>query len=249
MKNEKIYSRNSFRILDVIQKIIGKSFLGNSKDPKKSKKRRRFAKIVIILLIAFSFAYFVLQAINPVIEAQCRSMAKSIATKISNDESTVVLSKYEYDDFLNITKDEKGNVKMVTTNMVTVNEIMSDVPNRIQEQMEQANNNTFSIRLGTFLGSKLFFGIGPNVNIKMEITGDLETDLKSEFVEAGINQTLHKIYLEVKCHVIILTPFETMQEDVISQVLIAQGIIVGEVPSSYYHLEGLDTKDTLQVIK
>ena len=44
MKNEKIYSRNSFRILDVIQKIIGKSFLGHSKDPKKAKREEDLQK-------------------------------------------------------------------------------------------------------------------------------------------------------------------------------------------------------------
>lgn len=205
-------------------------------------------RMIAILVIAFTFAYFIIQAIQPIMEKQCISMAKSIATKISNAEATKVMANYEYDDLLNITKDSEGNIKMVGTNIITVNEIISDIPIRVQEEMEKSENNTFQIRLGSFLGSNLFAGRGPNVEIKMEIAGHLDTNLKSEFVDAGINQTLHRIYLELICDVIILTPFETMEEQIVNQVLLAEGVIVGEVPSSYYNLEGMTVKDTLEVI-
>ena len=246
--DEKIYSRNNLRLSKVLEKFSSQTSFPKRKDPKKQKRRRRLACMIIILIIAFSFAYFVLQAIEPVIESQCKSMAKSIATKISNQEATNVMANYQYEDLLNITKDEKGNVKMVGTNVITINEIISDIPIHIQEEMEKSENNSFTIRLGSFLGSKLFSGIGPDIKIYMEIAGDLDTDLKSEFVSAGINQTLHKIYLEIKCNVVILTPFETMEEQIVNQVLLAEGVIVGEVPSSYYHLEGITAKDTLEVI-
>ena len=205
-------------------------------------------RMIAILVIAFTFAYFIIQAIQPIMEKQCISMAKSIATKISNAEATKVMANYEYEDLLNITKDSDGNIKMVGTNIITVNEIISDIPIRVQEEMEKSENNTFQIRLGSFLGSNLFAGRGPNVEIKMEIAGHLDTNLKSEFVDAGINQTLHRIYLELICDVIILTPFETMEEQIVNQVLLAEGVIVGEVPSSYYNLEGMTVKDTLEVI-
>ena len=205
-------------------------------------------RLIAILIIAFTFAYFIIQAIQPIMEKQCISMAKSIATKISNAEATKVMANYEYEDLLNITKDSEGNIKMVGTNIITVNEIISDIPIKVQEEMEKSENNTFQIRLGSFLGSNLFAGRGPNVEIKMEIAGHLDTNLKSEFIDAGINQTLHRIYLELICDVIILTPFKTMDEQIVNQVLLAEGVIVGEVPSSYYNLEGMTVKDTLEVI-
>ena len=92
-------------------------------------------------------------------------------------------------------------------------------------------------------------GRGPNVNIKMEVIGNLETDLKPEFKASGINQTLHRIYLEIKCNVIILTPFQTIEEPVINQVLLAEGVIVGEVPNSYYNLEGINKDNALDIIE
>ena len=234
---DKIYTRNRFRLPKFSLKLNGKN-----------NKRRKMVRMIAILVIAFTFAYFIIQAIQPIMEKQCISMAKSIATKISNAEATKVMANYEYDDLLNITKDSEGNIKMVGTNIITVNEIISDIPIRVQEEMEKSENNTFQIRLGSFLGSNLFAGRGPNVEIKMEIAGHLDTNLKSEFVDAGINQTLHRIYLELICDVIILTPFETMEEQIVNQVLLAEGVIVGEVPSSYYNLEGMTVKDTLEVI-
>ncbi len=234
---DKIYTRNRFRLPKFSLKLNGKN-----------NKRRKMVRMIAILVIAFTFAYFIIQAIQPIMEKQCISMAKSIATKISNAEATKVMANYEYEDLLNITKDSEGNIKMVGTNIITVNEIISDIPIRVQEEMEKSENNTFQIRLGSFLGSNLFAGRGPNVEIKMEIAGHLDTNLKSEFIDAGINQTLHRIYLELICDVIILTPFETMEEQIVNQVLLAEGVIVGEVPSSYYNLEGMTVKDTLEVI-
>ena len=70
--------------------------------------------------------------------------------------------------------------------------------------------------------------------------GTVETDLKSEFKEAGINQTLHRIYLEVKCNVNILTPYNTIKETIVNQVLLVEGVIIGNIPSTYYNLEGLN---------
>lgn len=237
--DEKIFSRKKIRIPQFLPK----------KNAPKGKEKRRFVQIVCVILIGFTFAYFVLQSIKPIMEGQCRNMAKSIATKISNNEATEVMKKYSYNDLLIITKDENGNIKMVGTNVITVNEIISDIPVHIQEALEKSENNNFRIRLGSFLGSNLFAGRGPNVNIKMEVTGNLDTELKSEFVAAGINQTLHKIYLEIKCNVVILTPFETMEEQIVNQVLLAEGLIVGEVPNSYYNLEGMKTDNAIDIIE
>ena len=80
--------------------------------------------------------------------------------------------------------------------------------------------------------------------------GSVETDLRTEFREAGINQTLHRIYLEVKCHVTILTPYDTITETIVNQVLLVEGVIIGNIPDAYYNLEGLNPEsDALEVIE
>ena len=82
------------------------------------------------------------------------------------------------------------------------------------------------------------------------MAGNINTDLRSEFISQGINQTVHRIYLQIECEVNILTPINTLQESISNQVLLAENVIVGQIPSSYYNLEGFDTvQDTLETIK
>ncbi len=83
----------------------------------------------------------------------------------------------------------------------------------------------------------------------MSTVGNVETDLVSQFSEAGINQTLHRIYLNVNCKVTILTPFDSIEETITNQVLLAEAVIMGEVPSTYYNLNGLKSDDLIELVE
>ena len=212
------------------------------------RNKRKIIKILLILVIAITIVRAVLLSINPIIEEKCKTVAKSIATKISNEQATLVMAKYTYEDLINVIKDENGNIKMIGTNIISVNEIISDIPIKIQGELEKSENNNFNIKLGSFFGSKIFSGMGPNINIKIQLDGTVETDLKSEFTSQGINQTLHRIYLDVVCKVSILTPVNVISEEIKNQVLLVEGIIAGEIPESYYNLEGLERKDAIEMV-
>lgn len=93
-------------------------------------------------------------------------------------------------------------------------------------------------------------GKGPGVKIQISPIGNVETDLRTEFTEQGINQTLHRVYLEVKCKVNILTPFQDIEKEITNQVLLVENVIVGNIPDTYYNLEGLNkSTDVLEVIE
>ena len=102
---------------------------------------------------------------------------------------------------------------------------------------------------GSFTGIKLLAGRGPGIKIRISTVGNVETDLKSEFEAQGINQTLHRIYLQVKCEVSILTPFKDITKDITNQVLIIENVIIGTVPNTYYNIEGIGTNETLEFIE
>ena len=89
----------------------------------------------------------------------------------------------------------------------------------------------------------------PGVPIKISSIGNVETDLRSEFSEKGINQTLHRVYLQVDCEVSILTPYNSITEKVSNQVLLIENVIVGKIPSTYYNLEGFDSNSALEIIE
>lgn len=138
---------------------------------------------------------------------------------------------------------------MISANVVPINEIISDIAIKIQDEFNKLENSKFKITIGSFTGSRLLSGRGPQIEIKMNIIGNLDTDLRSELLEAGINQTIHKIYLQIKCEVIILTPFDTLEEKIVNQVLLAESLIVGTTPNTYYNLKGISENDVLEVIE
>ena len=236
---EKIFTRRKIR-LPKFRRVVG--------DRRLTKKKRKLIKIMAVLIIAITFSYTVTKAIEPIIETQCRNLAKNVATKVSNEEATNVMADYEYEELVNVIKDENDNIKMLSTNIIVINKIISDIPIKIEEALKKEENSEFNIKLSTFLGSKLLGGRGPNINVKLQLSGNVETNLKSEFISTGINQTLHRIYLELNCKVNILTPFETIEEEVINQVLLVEGVIIGDIPDTYYNLEGISETETIDLI-
>ena len=236
---EKIFTRRKIR-LPKFRRLVG--------DRRLLDKKRKLIKIMAVLIIAITFSYTVTKAIEPIIETQCRNLAKNVATKVSNEEATNVMADYEYEELVNVIKDENDNIKMLSTNIIVINKIISDIPIKIEEALKKEENSEFNIKLSTFLGSKLLGGRGPNINVKLQLSGNVETNLKSEFISTGINQTLHRIYLELNCKVNILTPFETIEEEVINQVLLVEGVIIGDIPDTYYNLEGISETETIDLI-
>ncbi len=236
----KIYSRPRITIFNKI------NYYKRKIQDKKNKKK---LQIIIILIIAFSTAKLILDSILPIFDTLCENKAKSIATIISNEQATAVMKRYTYDDMFIIEKDSDNKITMVRSNVIVINEIISDVAVKIETELENRGREDIEIALGSFTGFKLLAGRGPGIKIRISSIGSVETDLKSEFTAQGINQTLHRVYLEVKCKVNILTPFDNIEREITNQVLLVENVIVGTIPDTYYNLEGLNgTSDALEMI-
>ncbi len=209
----------------------------------------KIIKTSMVVIIAICIANRIITTIEPTVDVLCINMAKGIATQISNEQATVVMSNYKYDDLSSVVRDEQGKIRMIKMNIILVNEITSDVAVKIQEAINNYNKSNLYIRLGTFTGSKLLSGRGPKVEIKVSTIGNVNTDLISEFSQAGVNQTLHRIYLKVDCSISVLTPFNTKEETITNQVLLAEAVIVGDVPETYYNLNGVTSDDLMEVME
>ena len=227
----KIYSRKRLRIKNI-------------------KNKGKITKIILILIIAFETAALLLNRINPIFEQVSIYEAKKLATFVANNQTTKVMQNYNYDSMFSVEKDEEGKVSMIQMNMYRVNIIISDIAYYIQEQMKKPENSTISIPLGNFLGNDIFSGYGPSVKMKIVLLGTVETDLRSEFIEKGINQTLHRVYLQIDCKAQILSSYKKMEETISNQFLLAENVILGEIPSTYYNLDGFETpNETLETLE
>lgn len=114
---------------------------------KDNKNLRKLSTIIAILSIAIIVLKVAIDATMPIIDEQCKNMAKSIATKVSNEQATKVMADYSYEDLFRVIKDDENNIKMISADMITINKIISDIPILIQEELEKEENNTFTLKL------------------------------------------------------------------------------------------------------
>ena len=230
----KIYSRPRLNI-----KVFRKS-------PKAHKSRIKIKKtmpIFGVFLIAILTCFSIWNFINPIFESLCEDKAKSVATLITNEETTNIMKKYNYDTFFTIEKDEKGNVQMINANVLKINQVTSDIAINIQQRLNENQKNSIYISSGAIIGVRFLSGFGPRINLNISSSGNVDTDLRSEFISQGVNQTMHRVYLDIKTNVNILTSLKTIQKTIESQVLIAENVIVGDIPSAYYHFEGTNNEE------
>ena len=192
----------------------------------------------------------ILDYIEPVFETLCEQKVKSEATIISNQESTKAMNKYQYEELYTIEKDEAGNVVIIKSNVVPINNMISDLTEAIQNRFNELEKTEIKIPIGNLLGLYYFSGVGPSIPAKVIISGTLDTEVKSEFIAKGINQTLHRIYVNFECYANIITPIKKFEKKITNQVIIAEHVSVGNIPDSYYNLEGMSgVDDALNVIE
>ena len=230
-----------------------------------SRKRIKFPKIVIykenkrkinklnIILIFFIFLaiinLLVIKAISPVFNKLCEDKAKGVAILICNTNTSECIKQYNYSDFIIIHMDDDKNIRMLEANMKNINLVISNITEKIQKEINNSQNEELYISSGSFTGVSLLSGRGPKIPIKISTIGNVNTELKSEFFSKGVNQTIHRLYLKINCEISVLTPFNTINEEINNQFIIAENIIVGNLPQTYYDLEGLSENDAMEIMQ
>lgn len=111
----------------------------------KKRKNKKIITIIIILTIAFATVKMVLDAVLPIFNTLCEHQAKSVATVISNEQATKVMKDHSYDELFTIEKDQEGNITMVKSNVISINEIISDVAIKIQEEINKKGRDDIEI--------------------------------------------------------------------------------------------------------
>lgn len=244
---DKIYSR--FRIK------IGNNKSSNNKTNNKfcDNRKDKFKKIKLIILLCVLFLVlffiFFIKTIIPVFKANCLSKANSLGIQIVNEEVRKVMAEYSYDDLIITHTDINGNINFLESNIISINEIISKIISNIQSEIDKNESSKVYINMGTISGISALKNVGPSVGITLETGGNVKAKINTEFSESGINQTLHRVYIDVETTVKIVTPIAVYSKMLESRVLIAEAIIVGDIPDTYYNLEGMTENDVMEVME
>lgn len=199
------------------------------------RKKRRKALIFFLFTFFLFFCFFVFLEINlrPTIIKVAEAKTQLVATKIINEAVYRNISDVNYRDIIEIHKDNDNRIVLMMPDTVKINRLAANTSLEIAEELDKLKSQGFSVPLGLITGSALFSNTGPPINIGIIPAGIIDVDINDEFVEAGINQTKHRIYLNVNTKLQIVVPLMASTIDVAVQVPVTESIIVGPVPEWY----------------
>lgn len=188
--------------------------------------------LIVISIIILIFSY--INKITPIMKDVCESNANSVSIKILNEAVYEYIDGLEYEDFVNIQKDDKGNIKSITANTSRINKMTSDITNKLMILMKENEESYVNLPLGSLSGTNLLAGFGPKIKVKSMPTGVIQARLDSSFTSVGINQTKHTLSLDVTINMRVMAPFFTDVLTYNSKIMIAETVIVGNIPDLYY---------------
>ena len=192
-----------------------------------------------IAIFVFCTVYFRSNIVPTVMDSSVAQM-RAITTNAVNIAATSVLNDgLTYDQLFEIEKDKDGKIAMIKANSPQINKIAREIANLAQANLDSLGTQEIQIAAGTFRGLALLMGFGPDVTIKITPIGTATCDFVSYFQSAGINQTLHKIYIDVYADVSIVTPIDQPTIQVKAEVLVCENMIVGEIPDTYLNMKSI----------
>ena len=198
-------------------------------------KNRKKYRVLLVIAVIFATFYSYLQfLVTPLLEETCNASVKVTATKCINYAIAEAMSQnLAYDDLINIVTDSAGKISMIQANSVKIN-VLSKLINRVTlAQLSQYSKSELQIPLGAFSGISVLSGLGPRVRIEIYPYGDAHCTFLSDFASAGINQTIHKIYLSIDTSIRVVLPFKTITVKNSGQVVLCESLIIGDIPEVY----------------
>jgi len=198
---------------------------------KKRKIIAFFAYVFIIFAIICLYIHFL---VTPLIVNTASAKMKVLANRSIDYAVTEAMTSYvTYDDLIKISKDENGNIKTMQANSSKVNNVSRMITQIALAKLVDLGNEPIKIPIGAFTGITAFSGLGPNVDFKITPYGDISCSFMSVFSDAGINQTQHRIYVNIDAVIRVVFPTGSVVVNSVSDVLICESVLIGEIPDTY----------------
>jgi len=203
----------------------------------KNRKFKRFKILVVfifICLFAVATLIYFQRNVTRVLISISEATIRSITTVAVNDAIYYTLNDaLRYEDLITIDRDESGNVTSITTDSLKINRIARDTAYLSQENLNKMSAEGIMVPIGALTGIEALAGFGQKINIKIIPISNVECRFVSKFLEAGINQTMHSLYLEIVSDISIIMPSKSTNLASTIEVLICESVITGKIPDTY----------------
>lgn len=202
-------------------------------------KRGKWLFFLFVVIFAMFFG-FLRSRLWPVVQNLAQTQVRNITSDLINDAilEQIVEGNIQYDRIVYFEKDLNGKITALKTNMAEVNRLKTDILNLINDQIMAQDMDHLGVPLGSLIFPEFLSGQGPEIPVKILSIRNSDATFHSYFSQAGINQTLQQLTMDVMVDVTILVLGKTDSFTVSSQVVVAETIIVGDVPETFLQSGG-----------
>lgn len=202
--------------------------------------RRLFAFILIVLIIFVALLYLFRKKYHAAICNLAQTQVRNATSDLINDaiDKQIQSGNIQYDRIVFFEKDLNGQITALKTNMSEVNRLKTDTLNIINDEILALDTDNLGIPVGSLLLPEFGAGKGPEIPIHILSIRNSDAAFRSKFSDAGINQTLQQLTMDVSVDVAVLVLGEISNFTVSAQVVVAETVIVGKVPDTLIQTGG-----------
>ena len=209
-------------------------------------KRKLLLCLGTVLLAAGAAFWYVSVRLGPMLEGLASARVESAAARAMNEAILEVLGTDAAGELLSVQTSNEGHISLLTADAGKLNLLAADCAGSAQNRIRDLGEQGVSVALGTLSGIPLLSGLGPRLSFRFTPVGMVQSAFHSEFRSAGINQTLHRITLQLTATIRIVLPGRAYSVTVMAQAPVAENVIVGDVPDAYTNVA--NEEDLLNLI-
>ena len=205
------------------------------------RKIKAFLWWLAVVFVILTAAFLALRVqYRQVVRDLARVQVMNSTSDLTNDAIARQMAEGDvrYDRLVYFEKDLEGSITALKTNMGEINRLKTDILNTINDEILALDSSHLGIPLGSIFLPEFLSGKGPAIPVRILTIRNCDASFTSDFSEAGINQTLHRLNMVVSVDVSVLVLGRTESFSVSSPVVIAETVLIGDVPQTFLQTGG-----------
>lgn len=202
---------------------------------------RFFLRLLVVFAVVLGGLLLFRSHYRPLLRELAETQIKNVTSDLTNDALTELLARdsVAYDRIVYFEKDLNGRITAMKTNILEVNRMKTEILEIINQEILDWDTAKLGIPIGSLIFPELFAGKGFCIPVHVLSIRNSDASFESRFQQAGINQTLHRLMMEVNVDASILVLGQTESFSLTSEVVAAETVIVGEVPGTFLNTGGI----------
>lgn len=202
--------------------------------------RRILCLTAVLALLAVAVLLVLRTKYRKVLTELAQTQVKNVTSDLINDavDREIAEGTIQYDRLVYFEKDLEGRITALKTNMGEINRLKTETLALINQEILDMDSSALGVPIGSLVLPEVFAGRGFSIPIEILTIRNSDASFSSSFSQAGINQTLQQMKMDVFVDVTVLILGSTESFTISSQVVVAETVIVGQVPNTYLQTGG-----------